>query len=190
MYPNFISHLQKYISLDDDELQLLLSSVKPLQVKKKDFLLKEGQVCKANYFVEEGLLRMFFITNKGTEQVTQFALENWWIADHMSLMNQRSAHFYIQAVETSTILAIEHHKQDQLLKQLPQLEHYFLLMMQRAYAAAQNRTMFFHIYSKEESYRHFVSLFPNFVQRIPQYMLASYLGLTPEYLSELRKKTS
>lgn len=188
MYPNFIVHLKKYISLNDDEVQLLLSNVKPLITRKKDFLIQEGQTCKANYFVEKGLVRMFFINNKGIEQTTQFALENWWIADYMSLTTQTASHFYIQAVEASTVIAIEHHKQDQLFKQLPQLEHYFRLMMQRAYAAAQMRVKFFHVYSKEENYRQFVSLFPEFVQRIPQYMLASYLGLTPEYVSELRKK--
>ncbi|TKC08820.1 Crp/Fnr family transcriptional regulator [Pedobacter frigoris] len=188
MYQNFVSHLKKYISLTDDEVVLLLSSVKPLDIKKKDFLIKEGQICKANYFVEQGLLRMFFINNKGIEQTTQFALENWWIADYMSLITQNNSHFYIQAVETSTIIAVEHHKQDELLKQIPQLERYFMLMMQRAYAAAQMRVKYFHVYSKEENYRQFVSLFPDFVQRIPQYMLASYLGLTPEYVSELRKK--
>jgi CRP/FNR family transcriptional regulator len=188
MHQNFIIHLKKYISLDDEEVELLLSSVKPLIVNKKDFLIKEGQICKANYFVEQGLLRMFFINDKGIEQTTQFALENWWLADYMSLTKQNGSHFYIQAVEASTIIAIEHHKQDQLLKQLPQLERYFRLMMQRAYAAAQMRVKYFHIYSKEENYRFFVRSFPNFVQRIPQYMLASYLGLTPEYVSELRKK--
>ena len=188
MYQNFVTHLKKYISLNNDEVGLLLSCVKPLTIKKKDFLIKEGQICKANYFVEQGLLRMFFINNKGIEQTTQFALENWWLADYMSLTTQSSSHFYIQAVETSTIIAIEHHKQDELLEQLPQLERYFRLMMQRAYAAAQMRVKYFHVYSKEENYRQFVSLFPDFVQRIPQYMLASYLGLTPEYVSELRKK--
>ncbi|CAM4036197.1 cAMP-binding domain of CRP or a regulatory subunit of cAMP-dependent protein kinases [Pedobacter westerhofensis] len=188
MYQNFIAHLKKYISLNDDEVDLLLSGVKPLNLAKKEFLLKEGQVCKANYFVEQGLLRMFFINNKGVEQNTQFALENWWIADHMSLMKQAGSHFYIQSVEASAIIAIEYHKQDQLLAQLPQLERYFMIMMQRAYAASQMRVKFFHVYSKEENYRQFVTSFPDFVQRIPQYMLASYLGLTPEYVSELRKK--
>lgn len=190
MYPNFITHLKKHISLNDDEVQLLMSSVKPLTIKKKELLIQEGQICKANYFVEQGLLRMFFINNKGIEQTTQFALEKWWIADYMSLTMQTASHFYIQAVESSTIISVEHHKQDQLLKELPQLEHYFRLMMQRAYAAAQMRVKYFHVYSKEENYRQFVSLFPEFVQRIPQYMLASYLGLTPEYVSELRKKLS
>jgi CRP/FNR family transcriptional regulator len=188
MHQNFIKHLQKYIHLNAHEIQVLKSAVPIMEVKKKDFLLREGELGKANYFVEKGLLRLFFINEKGSEQITQFALENWWMADHMSLMLQQPSHFYIQAVENTTVIAITHRQQEELFQQIPQLERYFRIMMQRAYAATQMRFKYFYDYSKEESYRTFVGLFPEFVQRIPQYMLASYLGLTPEYLSELRKK--
>lgn len=188
MSPNFIHHLKKHITLNEDELQILSSYVKPISLKKKDFLLQEGQICKANYFTEKGCLRMFFINDKGVEQITQFALENWWVSDYMSFSTQSRSQFYIQAVEDSQIISIETHNQEELFERLPQLERYFRIMMQRAYSAAQMRVKFFHDFTKEESYRHFISLFPEFVQRIPQYMLASYLGITPEYLSELRKK--
>ena len=185
---NFINHLKKHISLTEDDINILSSLVKVREYKKKEFLLKEGQVCKANYFVEVGLLRMFYINNKGIEQVTHFALENWWLSDYMSFIMQSPAKFYIQAIEKSQVVLIEHHKQEELFEQLPQLERYFRIMTQRAYAASQMRVKYHHDHSKEENYRLFVSLFPDFVQRIPQYMLASYLGFTPEYLSELRKK--
>lgn len=185
---NFIRHVKKYVSLTIEETVLLRSLVKIISVKKKGFLLEEGQTCKANYFVESGCLRMFFINDKGAEQITHFALENWWLADHMSLTMQVKSQFYIQAIEYSEIIAIEYAREDELFKAIPQLEKYFRIMIQRAYAASQMRVKFFHDYSKEESYRHFTALFPLFTQRIPQYMLASYLGITPEYLSELRKK--
>lgn len=190
MYPNLINHIRKYVPLKAEEIPVLLAHVKQLNIKKKDFLLKEGQICTANYFVESGCLRMFFINDKGIEQITQFALENWWVADQNSLRMQVKSQFYIQAVEHATIIAVDHHAEDQLFKHLPQLEKYFRLMAQIALGAAQQRVKFFHDYSKEESYRHFIAMFPAFVQRVPQYMLASYLGLTPEYLSELRKKGS
>lgn len=185
---HFINHLKKHISLNEEETQVLLKHIRLIDIKKKEFLLEEGQICKANYFVEQGLLRMYFINEKGVEQITQFALENWWLSDYMSFSMQLPAKFYIQAVEDSKVIAVAYHQQDELFDQLPQLERYFRIMMQRAYAASQMRFKYFYDYSKEENYRLFVSLFPEFVQRIPQYMLASYLGLTPEYLSELRKK--
>lgn len=185
---NFIDHLKKHVELTADEIDILTAYVKVKTFHKKEYLLEEGHICKANYFVERGLLRLFYINNKGVEQVTQFALENWWLSDYMSYIMQSPAKFYIQAVETSEVVLIRYDKQEELFKQLPQLERYFRIMTQRAYAAAQMRVKYYHDYSKEENYRLFVSLFPEFVQRIPQYMLASYLGLTPEYLSELRKK--
>lgn len=185
---NLISHIKKQVLLDEADMQILSSKLKLLTVNKKEYLLQEGGVCKANYFVEKGCLRMFFINDKGIELITQFAIENWWLSDYMSFGMQSASNFYIQAVETSEIIAINSTLQEELLGELPQLERYFRLNMQRTLGAAQQRVKFFHDFSKEESYRHFVSLFPKFVQRIPQYMLASYLGLTPEYLSELRKK--
>lgn len=183
------NHLRKYVTLNEEDILLISNHTKILKPQKKEFLLKEGQIAKSNYFVNKGLLRMFFINNKGVEQVTQFALENWWLSDYMSFSMQQPASFYIQAVENSEIVAFDFEKQEELFEKLPQLEKYFRIMMQRAYAASQMRFKYFYDNTKEENYRQFVSLFPEFVQRIPQYMLASYLGLTPEYLSELRKKT-
>lgn len=185
---NLIEHLKKYISLTAEEIDLFSTFVKLKTIKKKEFLLREGQICTANCFVEKGLLRMFFINEKGIEQVTHFALENWWLADYMSFIMQSPSQFYIQTVEDSEIVCLEHHKQEELFKKLPQLEKYFRILMQRANAASQMRIKYFHDYSKEDNYRVFASQFPSFIQRIPQYMLASYLGITPEYLSELRKR--
>lgn len=185
---NFINHLKKYIALTSEEIEVLSTFVKFKKINKKDFLLKEGQVCANNYFVENGLLRMYFINEKGIEQVTYFALESWWLADYMSFMMQKPSQFFIQAVEDTEVVCLDYLKQEELFKQLPQLERYFRIIAQRANAASQMRVKFFHDYSKEENYRVFSSQFPSFVQRIPQYMLASYLGITPEYLSELRKK--
>lgn len=187
---HFIKHIKKYVSLSVDDLQVLSQYTKVISVKKKQFLLEEGKISRFNYFLEKGLLRMFFIDDKGVEQITQFALENWWLSDYMSFSMKTPSHFYIQAIEHSEIVVVEQHKLEELVKQLPQLERYFRINMQRAYAASQMRFKYFYDYSKEENYRQFVSLFPAFVKRIPQYMLASYLGITPEYLSELRKKIS
>ncbi len=131
---------------------------------------------------------MFYITDKGTEQITQFAIENWWLADHMSLMMQKPSQFFIQAVEDTNLVALDYRRQEELLQQVPKMERYFRLMMQRGFAAMQMRIKYLHDFSKEDAYLQFSTLFPGFVQRVPQYMLASYLGLTPEYLSEIRKK--
>ncbi|MCD6065264.1 MAG: cyclic nucleotide-binding protein [Bacteroidetes bacterium] len=190
MFPGLITHIKKYVDLSEADVQLLSKQVELLQVKKKEMLLQEGQVCRSQYFVEKGCLRLFYLNHKGVEQTTQFAIENWWLSDYMSYDLQAPAQFSIQAIERSEIVCLDLAAQDSLVRELPQLERYFRLILQRAYAATQVRFRIHYELSKEENYNQFVSSFPGFVQRIPQYMLASYLGLTPEYLSEIRKKHS
>ncbi len=133
---------------------------------------------------------MFFVNDKGIEQTTQFAIENWWISDYMAFHHQQNSTFFIQAVEQTDILQLTYSAQETLLKEFPQLERYFRLVYQKAYAASQLRMKYHYDLSKEELYHHFNNSFPEFTQRIPQYLLASYLGFTPEYLSEIRKKNA
>lgn len=130
---------------------------------------------------------MFFINGRGVEKTTQFALENWWITDYASFENSTITDFTIQAVERSIILQIDHCSQAELLSAHPQLERYFRTIFQRAYAASQIRMKYINEFSREEFYLHFSRNFPVFVERIPQNLLASFLNMTPEYLSEIKK---
>lgn len=187
-FPGFISHIRRYVELTEQDVAKIESSVLLLDLKKKEYLLTEGQVCKFNYFVEKGCIRMFYINDKIVEQTTQFALEEWWLSDYFSFAKQLPSQYSIQAVEKSLVVAIDYQLQDKLFDEIPQLERYFRIMMQRALAASQLRVKLIYQLSKEEMYKHFNTSFPHFFQRVPQYMIASYLGLTPEYLSELRKK--
>lgn len=181
-------HIQKFIALSKEDYDVVASFFQPLTVKKKQNLLEEGQICRHHYFVEKGILRLFYINEKGVEHTTQFALENWWLTDHMSYQNQQPSAFNIQAVETANVLAIGLEEQARLLQQVPAMEKYFRIIYQKAYAANQFRIKYIYDLSSEESYDNFAAKNPGFVQRIPQYLLASYLGFTPEYLSELRRK--
>jgi CRP-like cAMP-binding protein len=188
MSTTLLNHIKRYINLTEHEEKTILACVQRLQVKKKEYLLKEGQVCKASYFVEEGCLRMFFISDKGDEQTTNFALENWWLSDYSSLLSQTPSAFYIHAIEQSNIIVLTHEQQEILSQELPKTERYFRIILQRAYGASQVRVKHLYNLSREEMYRNFQSHYPEFVNRVPQYMLASFLGFTPEYLSEIRKK--
>ena len=187
-YPGFIAHIRRYVELSEQDVETIESYVYPLELKKREFLVTEGQVCKYNYFVEKGCLRMFYVNEKMTEITVQFALETWWLSDYFSFARQMPSEYSIQAVEKSLVIAIDNSEQDKLFAEVPQLERYLRIMMQRALAASQLRIKLIYQLSKEEMYRHFNASFPAFFQRVPQYMIASYLGITPEYLSELRKK--
>jgi len=188
MHKNIIQHLRKFIDLSESEVVVFNKYVETHQFKKKELIAQEGKVCKYLYFVEKGCLRMYFINKKGVEQITQFALDGWWISDYQSFINSTPSGYYIQAIEESRIVSVENQNLELLLNELPQLERYFRLMMQKAVAGAQLRSKLMYEMTKEEFYYHFSTSFPEFMLRVPQYMIASYLGLTPEYLSELRKK--
>ena len=183
-----IEHIQKFIPVAESDGEIISSCFRLMQCKKKETLLKEGEQCKHHYFVEKGILRLFYINEKGVEHTIQFALENWWITDHMSFQNRQPSGFYIQVVEAATIWSIDVEGQDLLLAEFPLMEKYFRIVYQKAYAAHQFRIKYIYDMSSEEMYDNFAAKNPAFIQRIPQYLLASYLGFTPEYLSELRRK--
>jgi CRP-like cAMP-binding protein len=185
---NFKRHIAKFVEISDKDFGEILSYFRVIEAGKKKNLLTEGTICKSNFFVSKGCLRMFFVNEKGVEQTVQFALENWWIADYTSFSSQKPAEFYIQAVEKSEVLALDFLSQEKMLNQFPKMERYFRSVHQRAHAAYQFRVRTLYELSREELYRNFNKHYPEFVQRIPQYLLASFLGLTPEYLSEIKSK--
>lgn len=184
----FKKHIGKFTTLSDADFEEVFDFFTVHEVAKKETLLEEGQLCRYHYFVLEGMMRQFFVNEKGTEQTTEFALETWWLTDNIAYEHQLASSFSIQAVERSRILRISRENQEQLLQQFPQMERYFRFVYQRAYAAAQMRVKYLFSRSKEDFYRDMVRKYPEFVQRVPQYLIASFLGFTPEYLSEIRKK--
>ena len=183
-----INHLRQYVVVPEEDAEAILACFETVTVAKKQNLLEAGQYCKHSYFVVQGCLRLFFINEKGGEQTTQFALENWWLSDFLAFGSAKPAVFYMQAVENTEALALSHEQHELLLERFPYLERYFRLMYQKGYGASQQRIKYLYGMSREELYHMFATLYPAFVQRIPQYLLASFLGFTPEYLSEIRRK--
>ncbi|MBE9584732.1 Crp/Fnr family transcriptional regulator [Mucilaginibacter sp. JRF] len=188
MFSTLIQHISKYVTLTADEQQILTEYFKYEEVGKKHYLLSEGEVCNEQYFVVNGCLRMYFIKQNGAEHIVQFGIDNWWLGDYMSIDTKKPSSFFIQAVERSQILRLSSTNQQRLLERVPKLEHYFMRVMQKGFGAFQMRICYLFDMSGEEQYNLFVDRFPGFVQRVPQYMLASYLGVTPEFLSKIRGK--
>lgn len=188
MYTPLYNHINKFIDLSNDEQEILATMLKSATYKKKAFLHEAGATCRENYFVVKGCLRLYFIDIKGAEQTTQFAIENWWISDLTSFLFQKPSDFYIQAAEATDVIVIEHRHYDEMFEKLPKLEKYFRLIFQKQHQASQIRIKYLYSQTAEERYFNFNKLFPDFVQRVPQYMLASYLGFTPEFLSKIRAK--
>ena len=188
MFTPLLDHIQKFITLEPSEIDILESCLGATKVKKKEHLLQEGQVCNTLYFMLKGCMRQYIINSKGSEQTLQFAIENWWITDYSSYTSGRPSKFYIQALERSEVLYISRSEQETLFEKIPALEGYFRKNLERAYAASLTRIEYLFLLSGEERYLQFVGTYPEFAQRIPQYILASFLGISPEYVSEVRKK--
>jgi CRP-like cAMP-binding protein len=188
MSEQLLTHLSKFVKLKEEDKAEIVAFFQPKHFKKKENLIEAGSICKYHYFVVKGCLRMFFVDDKGVEHTTYFAIENWWLTDYLAFQGQQFTTFYIQSVEDTQVLALDFYAEERLLTQFPVLERYFRLVYQRAFGAAQVRIKYLYDFSREELYHHFQSHYPEFIQRIPQYLLASFLGFTPEYLSEIRKK--
>ncbi|MBB6499084.1 Crp/Fnr family transcriptional regulator [Pedobacter cryoconitis] len=188
MYEDLLNHIEKYIRLNDAERQLLVSVMRYEKVPKKGFLLKSGKVCSSRFFVLSGCLRQYIIKENEVEQIIQFGLPGWWICDHHSFENNQPSEYCVQATEVSEVAILDAAIQEDLFSKIPSLERYFRLIFQRAYDASLTRIGLEYCMSGEERYHQFAKNFPDFVQRVPQYMLASFLGLTPEFISIIRAK--
>ena len=184
----FHQHIKKFVNVSEADFVEILTFFDVSSVKKKEMLMNEDQLCRRHFFVLKGCLRLFFIKETGIEQTTQFAIENWWITDNLAFIQQQPSSFAIQAIEQSEVLVISYEAQEKMLNQFPQMERYFRKVYEKAFAASQLRIKYINDYSREEIYLYFAKVQPAFLQRVPQYMLASYLGFTPEYLSEIKKK--
>lgn len=186
MHQALLQHIEKVVKLDASEIDFLESFLNVSTIKKKQLVLEEGQICDMLYFITEGCMRQYIINDKGTEQTLQFGIENWWITDYLSCHNNTPSHFYIQAVEKSEVIALEKNTLETILTKIPKLERYFRIVAQKSFGAAQMRIKFLFTMSAEERYNHFNGLHPEFVQRVPQYMLASYLDFSAEFMSKIR----
>jgi CRP-like cAMP-binding protein len=187
-YASLLVHMNRFVELTAEEQEHILNAFTYQLVKKKEYILTEGQICHSTQFVMKGCFRSYLITEKGTEQIIQFGIENWWITDYDSFDNQQPSRLFIQAIEDTEIIVIDLQTLEELYVKVPKVERYFRIILQKNFIAAQRRILTINTVSGEQRYLNFRDLFPDFVQRVPQYMLASYLGLTPEFLSMIRAK--
>ena len=188
MSQKLYKHIQRFVEIDTEQFQDIFGYFEPLELSKKEILGRADERCDKIFFVLDGCLHSYFIDEKGVEKTVQFAIEDWWITDLLAFHHQRKAALYIQAVEESKVLSLSYESRQQLLACHSDMERYFREVYEISYGAAIMRVKYMFNYSKEEIFYQFRDQFPEFVNRVPQYLLATYLGLTPEYLSKLRGK--
>lgn len=176
------------INISDEEFEYAKTLFIPKKLRKKRFLLEDGDPCLYTTFVEKGLLRSFTIDEKGNEHILQFGLEGWWVADLYSFLTGEASEYNIEALEESELLLITKSSWDLLLDEVPTFERYFRILIQNNLIATQKRLMGTISTTAEERYHQLLQDFPNISQRVPQHMIASYIGVTRETLSRLRSQ--
>ena len=184
----FLEHIRTFTDCEKEDFDRIQDYFDLHKYRKKDIVLSGGSKCNYNYHVLEGCLHMYFTGENGIRRTVQFAIENWWMTDILAFNKGKVTHFAIQAVENTRLLRISRENQEDLLKKFPSLETYFRKVYEISYGASLMKMKYLFDFSKEEIYFHFTKNFPQFAQRVPQYLIASYLGLTPEYVSEIRAK--
>lgn len=181
-----LQNVKKLISLTEAEEQYFLSLLKPRMVRKRQFLLQAGDVCRYEYFVTAGCLRAYYNDDSGQEHNVQFAIEDWWIGDMKSFLTQTPAWLCIDALEDAEVLMLGRESMDALYEQVPAFERYFRIRVQRAFITEQQRISSSLSKTAEDRYIEFIQRYPKLEQRVPQVQVASYLGITPEFLSTIR----
>ncbi|MBD2756703.1 Crp/Fnr family transcriptional regulator [Spirosoma validum] len=182
-----IDHFESYLPFDEGERQLLEGRVTQRKIKRRQAILQEGFPCKHYSFVIEGCFRMFGVDPKGTEHTIQFAAENEWIADIGSFHSGKPSKLFIEAIEPSVVLQIEKEDLYFLYTNIPKLDRIFKVIIEDKYVELQNRVLQTISSTAQERYVAFLEQYPNLAQRLPNTQIASYLGITPEFLSKIRK---
>lgn len=181
-------HIQKRIELSNAEFSKCLSFFTAKNVRKKQFLLQEGDVCRQLAFVTSGLLRVYTVDHKGKEHITQFAMEDWWASDLYSYLSGTPSKENIDALEDSEVLLIDRTSREAMLEAVPKMDRFFRLLMEANLVATRKRIVSLISDTAEQRYLAFLKTYPSLVERVPLNQIASYLGITPQSLSRIRKE--
>lgn len=190
MFDFLYQHINKKVSLTDEEWKIITSLFIPKKVRKKQYILQAGDVSEYMIFVNKGCLRSYTVDEKGDEHIVQFAIEGWWIGDMNSFLTGEPATFNVDALEDSEVLLLDFDSQEKIFDLVSKFERYMRLLLQSNYVAMHRRLVSAISTTAEDKYLRMLKQYPDLVQRVPQHMIASYLGLKPETLSRVRKKLS
>jgi CRP-like cAMP-binding protein len=188
MFDVLFSHIEHKVALSDAEKSAIAAFFTFKKIRKKQFILEEGDICMYLSFVNKGLIKSYRLDEKGNEHISLFGWEGWWISDFNSYINQQPATLYIDAVEDTELFLLSRAAYEQLTLDVPIMDRYFRLLYQNSLVTKDERLISSNSYSAEEKFQRLIQSNPEIMQRVPQHLVASYLGLAPETLSRIRKK--
>ena len=183
-----ITYITKFIDLNPEEIAFLSKQVIIRKYLKGQFMVQQGEVCKYESFIISGSAKTFFIDPEGNEHVVSLAIENWWSADLGSFITREPADYHVQCLAPTTVAQFSYESLEQLYEVIPQFERFFRIILQNAYVASQKRIVRNLSLPAKERYLIFREQYPEIEQRVPQYLIASYLGITKQFLSKIRSE--
>lgn len=183
-----LKYMSPHIQLNPEEEAFLLSKVFLRKYLKGQYIVQQGDVCKYECFVLSGCTKMFYVDDEGQEHIIMFSIEDWWTSDMGSFITQTPADFNIQCLENTELVMFSYDVIEELYANIPKLERFFRQIIERAFVASQKRIVRNFALTAKDRYLYFRKQYPKIEQRIPQYMIASYLGITKEFLSKIKSQ--
>ncbi len=187
-YSSILNNINRYVNLTETEANALISIITTSRVKKRQFIIQPDFVCRSRTYIVEGAFRVFYVDEGGKEHTVSIGVEDWFVTDFYSYINQVPAKNYAEALEDSIIFQMKYDDIENLCKRIHALSEYFRLTTEKAFAYSRRRVISNISMTAEQRYDAYVEKYPNIVQRVPQYILASYLGMSAEFLSKIRKQ--
>ena len=183
-----LTYINKVVTLTEEEEVYFSSILKHRKYLKGQYILQQGDVSNTNCFIISGCVKMFYADHLGQEHIIMFGVENWWASDLGSFISQTPSDFNVQCIEDTELIQITYNDLQTAYSKIPKLERFFRKIIEKAYVASQKRIVRNFSLSAKERYIVFKENYPEIEQRIPQYMVASYLGITKEFLSKIKSQ--
>ena len=188
LHKGLLSNIGRYVQLSELEAEQITSIAKPSRVKRRQFIDQPGYVSKYRNYIVQGTFRSFFLDHEGKEHTVQIAMEDWFVSDFYSYITQTPATLFVEALEDALLLQMRYEEIEVLCKKIHSLSEYFRVTTERAFAFSRHRALSTISKSSEERYLELQNQYPEMIQRLPQKIIASYLGMSPEFLSKIRKR--
>ncbi len=183
-----LDYINRVVELTEEEEQILVGLISTRKLLKGQYFLQQGDICKFSGFVASGCTKTFYVDDEGQEHVVMFSIEDWWTSDMGSYIAQKPADFNVQCLEKTELIQFSFEQQEEMLRRIPKLERFFRIIIERAFVASQKRVVRNLSMSAKDRYLFFRNEYPKIEQRIPQYLIASYLGITKEFLSKIKSQ--
>ena len=180
-------HINSRVNITVQEFEKIIQYFEELNFSKNELIIQPNQKVDYKFYVVRGCLRSYFIDLSGVEHTINFAVEDWWIGDYTAYFTGKKSTLYVECLEDCTLLKVKKEYWDRLYREIPKLESYSRIQLEKGLASTHQKNIDSHTLSTKEKYEQFVSSFPHLVQRIKNYHIASYLGISPERLSRIRK---